>query len=105
MAVTATAITGTGGTGTVRSWDVEATLDTDTALSITHGLPFASATEADQRMMVVLEPIHLAFHLSEWLVSTRGATTLALVKSALNAGSGVAGTQMRVHIKMSNRGE
>jgi hypothetical protein len=105
MAITATAVAGAGGTGTVRSWDVEATADADTALTITHGLPFADATEADRRMVVIFEPIAAAHFLSEWLVTTRGATTLVITKSALNAGSGAAGTQTRVHVKMQNRGE
>jgi hypothetical protein len=104
-AVTATAVADQGGTGTVRAWDLTVAADGDITATITHGLPFADATEADRRMIVILEPIDaVRFPLSKWVVTTRGATTCVLTKTnAVGSGGGTA--QVRVHIKMKNRGE
>lgn len=105
MAFTITAVADQGGTGTVRAWDITAAADADVTATITHGLPFADATEADRRMIVILEPVDaVRFPLSKWVVTTRGATTCVLTKS--NAvGSGGGAVQVRVHIKLKNRGE
>jgi len=104
-AVTTTAVAGAGGTGTVRAWDLTVAADADITATITHGLSFADATEADRRMIVILEPIDaVRFPLSKWVVTTRGATTVVLTKTAA-AGSGGGAVQARAHVKLKNRGE
>jgi hypothetical protein len=105
MAFTITAVADAGSDGTVRAWDITAGVDGDVTATITHGLPFADATEADRRMIVIFEPIDaVRFPLSKWVVTTRGATTCVCTKT--NAGgSGGGAVQVRVHIKLKNRGE
>jgi hypothetical protein len=106
MAAVATAITGTGGTGNVRGWLLTC-LDADTAFTITHGLPFASANEGDRRMVVILEPTHAEFYAASVVVTTRNQTQLVLTKlNAVSSGTGAGATGIcRAWCKLQNRGE
>jgi hypothetical protein len=106
MAAAATAITGTGGTGTVRGWLLTC-LDADTTFTITHGLPFASANEGERRMVVILEPTHVEYYAAALVVTTRNATQLVLTKlNTAASGTGAAATGIcRAWCKLQNRGE
>jgi len=104
MAVAVTAVAGVGSTGNARGWLLTC-LDADTAISITHGLAFASDAEADQRMVVILEPTHIDFYVALLRVSTRTATTATLTKAGAG-GTGAGATGLcRIWVKLQNRGE
>lgn len=85
MAVTATAAYA----GTyMKSWDVVASADGDTAGTITHGF---SGTPAD----VSLLPLRAEAYGSQWVVSSVGTATIVLGKTSA-ASSGNATAQVRV---------
>jgi len=75
-----------------RTWDVIATADADTTITITHGL--TGITDANAN--VVLTPLTAAGTLSTWQRTSVSAADLVLTKSTA-VGSGAAPAQLRVH--------
>jgi len=74
-------------------WDIIATADADTTATITHGLV---GTPQDVQITSLLVAPAL---LSGWAVTAFGATTITLTK-ATTAGSGNAGAQVRVIVRV-----
>lgn len=90
MAVTVTNIL-VGSTN--RIFDVEATADADTGSgNVAHGL-------AETPLEVVLTPLLAAARISDWILTTRDGTNVAVGKTT-TVGSGAAGAQVRVHASL-----
>lgn len=87
-----------------RSFDVTATADGDTGLTITHGLATRPGGLAilspDTEIKVDFEPLlSTPASLSGWSCTARGATTFTLAKTTAT-GSGNASPQVRVHVSL-----
>lgn len=74
-------------------WNIEATADGDTTATITHGL---NGTPQDIQLTPLLQAPAL---LSGWAVTTINSTQVVLTK-ATTTGSGSAGAQLRVIVRV-----
>lgn len=100
MAVTVTPLYARG---SVQSFEVEATADTDVAAVITHSLPVASAADAAERVRVDWTPSQVEAHLKQWRTNGGGANTVNLGATGA-VGSGVAGPQLTVNLTIRRAG-
>lgn len=100
MAVTATPVPGKGTTSNYRrAWDLIATADADTTTgNIAHGLAI-TADQADQEVVVTIEPIGVKAYAQAWVKASIDATNIVLTKTLTGAGSGDAAAQVRVHVE------
>lgn len=76
-----------------RTWDVTATADADTTITIPHGLSGVTGATANLSL-VPLSPVSV---LSSWWLDSINGTNLVLSKDVV-VGSGAPTPQLRVHL-------